>query len=346
MDLTLLLPGAPSQRPDGYVRCSELQLTDDIQADDLEPLALPALKDQIKNIIAGMNSDRALLQKAQATWPQANLFWHQDGENWSRQIESTIFQPASPAQPPDNTAPATPVSEQSASDTSKLVRDYFLRHAWGANKHRRDIEAIEVKAERLLERVPDLDRQLRQAQQSGERASELAEQLRAKLRQLGDSEAFSHWLEATLSENESRVSKHLKKVLEKSWENAKKQRAKFHANRNHKITTPALQLTPEGHPNALNNLSPCSSWNVLIDETGQHFDEQVENLGPNNKDVGKVVALALPETAELPALESGFHAYDESDARIEQILRNLTTQPVGIFGFSSQDRVAGRFSWL
>ncbi|WP_417533690.1 hypothetical protein [Marinobacterium stanieri] len=346
MDLTLLLPGAPSQRPNGYVRCSELQLTDDIQADDLEQLALPALKDQIKNIIAGMNSDRALLQKAQTTWPQANLLWHQNGENWSRQIEPTIFQPASPDQPSGNTVPVIPVSEQNSSDTSKIVRDYFLRHAWGANKHQRDIEAIEVKAERLLGRVPDLDRQLRQARQSGELASELTGQLQAKLRQLGDSEAFSRWFETTLGENEGRVGKHLKKVLEKSRENATKQRAKFHANRNHKITTTALQLKPEGHPNALTNQSVRSSWNILIDETGQHFDEQVESLGPNNKDVGKVVALALPETTELPPLKPGFHAYDESDARIEQILRDLTSQPVGIFGFSSQDRMAGRFSWL
>ncbi|WP_157890232.1 hypothetical protein [Marinobacterium aestuarii] len=318
---------------------------DDITANELEQLAALGLGAHIACIIAGMNSNNALIRKGSQLWPQAQLFHHQGAQTWSRQVDASHPPPAQ-APRPNRSAGDQNAADDANKRASGIVHTTFLRHAWGKDKFQKELQRLELEAETLIDKVANLDQKMRRAKRRGDAANALVAELYKKLGALGDSVEFEQWFDATVAKAEAPVAKHLRLELEKRREYIVTQQAKHQDNKNYSIRSPALRLRADGHPNALTNLNPAEHWTILVDETGQHFDQEVDALNESDKNVGKVVALALSEHCKLAALEPSFHATNESDARIEAVLRELTSQPVGIFGFSSQDRVSSRFSWL
>ncbi len=356
MDITILLPGAPSQRPHHYIKTAELQLGHEVHCTDLESLVASGLTRNVACIIAGLKTDVTLQESACRLWPEARFLHHLGDDRWSTERSSQVAADESKAAKSNGVAPQTEPQQPkrsaiNAADANKeagtIAYNIYLRHAWGASQNKAEIQRLMLQAEELSKDVSNLDQRIRKAIRDGETAYELGNELVKRLREQGaDSVEFKQWYEATKADCPSRVATHLHKLLGKQREHLQQQRAKTQHNATYTISTPPLIVSAEGHPNAITNLNPSPSWTVLVDETGKAFDNEVEELNLNHKDVGKVVALAIPQGVGLAPLGAGFHAVNESNARIERILSDLTAQPVGIFGFSSKDPVAGRFSWL
>ena len=98
------------------------------------------------------------------------------------------------------------------------------------------------------------------------------------------------------------------------------------------------------HPNCLRALKPSDSWTIYIDETGAEFDSTAEGSANSNQ-MGRVVALAVPNGVELPDC-SGFHAVDRTFSEVDEVLQRLLDAPVGVFGFSVLDTSARHRYWI
>jgi len=106
-----------------------------------------------------------------------------------------------------------------------------------------------------------------------------------------------------------------------------------------------VQMHDGQHPNSLHRQAPATHWRIYIDETGSVFDEQASALNPTDKDVGRIVALAMPASTKLPEL-GNFHATQASPAQVDNVLQTLLDARVGILGFSVQDSTARHSYWL
>jgi tetratricopeptide (TPR) repeat protein len=91
------------------------------------------------------------------------------------------------------------------------------------------------------------------------------------------------------------------------------------------------------HPNSLRHLKPSQQWTVVIDETGK-VEVDAVSFAYQNKNLGRVVALAIPQYAEkmLPPL-SGHHATTATDTNNDLVVASILKSEVGVFGFTIQD---------
>ena len=81
-------------------------------------------------------------------------------------------------------------------------------------------------------------------------------------------------------------------------------------------------------------LQPARKWTLLIDETGKVFDPDTPEHALEHREVGRIVALAIPGSVTLPALPHQWHAADSSLDDIDTHLQSLLSQPVGVLGFA------------
>ncbi len=71
--------------------------------------------------------------------------------------------------------------------------------------------------------------------------------------------------------------------------------------------------------------APSETWTVLIDETGERFDDD-EKGAP-----GRFAVLVVPNGCELPIFED-FHASESTPTQIDEVLQALLDRPIGVFG--------------
>ena len=81
-------------------------------------------------------------------------------------------------------------------------------------------------------------------------------------------------------------------------------------------------------------LQPSDKWTLLIDETGKVFDPDTPEHALEHREVGRIVALAIPGSVTLPALPHQWHAADSSLDDIDTHMQSLLSQPVGVLGFT------------
>ena len=98
------------------------------------------------------------------------------------------------------------------------------------------------------------------------------------------------------------------------------------------------------HPNCLRAQKPATSWTIYVDETGSEFDA-TEDLDAKPKQVGRVVALAVPESVKLADC-SDFHAVDRRFEEVDKVLQRILEAPIGILGFSIRDESARNRYWI
>ena len=82
---------------------------------------------------------------------------------------------------------------------------------------------------------------------------------------------------------------------------------------------------------AIQGLDPCSSWDLVIDESGCEFE-----IGATGAQLGKIVGLLVPGDCELPRLK-GFHAASALPEEVDQVVQTVLERPVGVFGISVSD---------
>jgi hypothetical protein len=98
------------------------------------------------------------------------------------------------------------------------------------------------------------------------------------------------------------------------------------------------------HPNCLRALQPADNWTIYIDETGSEFNPTIE-VPTNPGQIGRVVALAIPEGVELADC-GRFHASERTFAEVDAVLQRVLDAPVGILGFSVLDNTARHRYWI
>lgn len=337
------LPGAPSEKPQGLDALHHLVLLKTTTADQLAAMACDV--DGVKAVLAGKHTDTALIEVARQSWKQAQVYLFQGDRQWQLLAADKAI--------PELPVKASPRFDAGASEAEKQARDlawqYYLKHVWGEQKHQNQINQLKGAFKQLLSQNPELmylQRELDKAVREGREAHRLGNEL-ASLFQSGRSDTELHeWLDHSCKKAPKRIAAHLQRTFKKACERRQNTHQKIQQARGFKPSMPAVELTEQGHPNAIAHLQPSAQWTLLIDETGVEFGTEADALADTHRELGKVVGLLLPEGVTLPALPDKFHATDEPIDKIEQVLANLLQQPVGIFGFTSKDPVSGRYSWF
>jgi len=81
---------------------------------------------------------------------------------------------------------------------------------------------------------------------------------------------------------------------------------------------------------------PAAHWTVVMDETGESFDDG-DRGAP-----GKFAAILVPDGCELPVFEN-FHASESTPTDVDAVMQALLDKPVGVFGLTVAASNAKKF---
>mgnify|MGYP001942577008 CR=1 FL=1 len=238
----------------------------------------------------------------------------------------------------------------SMDDISKLPKEAFKYACWeDSAEHRRQLDEIRIIAQQNIGKQPDILNRIEGAIRRGIHSRNLKDQLAKKFNSGLSTEDLTDWTKK-VSADDPFIIHDLKIALKKHIE-----RQVNRAGKNSRTAISSPSYSPSisyvnvdnAHPNSLRSLEPSEHWQVVIDETGQYFNpDDMESLTPGDKQVGKVIALVIPEKVVLPALKDNFHATDETDSMVETAIGHIVDQPVGILGFSSKHQSFTPHSWM
>jgi hypothetical protein len=335
------LPGAPSEIPKGLEGLHHLALLKTTTAVQMQQIA--GSVSAVSAVLAGKNTPAELQDMAASVWPDATVYRYLGERQWSCGGEPKAVVAATA----DDTV--FDVSADAARDQAgKYVFEYYRLHSWGKDKQRVEIARLEGAFGVLLQQhseLQSLEEDLRKAASQGNEACRLIETLKQKLATEGEESARA-WLDRVGANTAQRIADSLTIALKKASKYKLKSDQKRQASKGFKPSIPAVMLENGRHPHAIQNLEPSPQWTVLIDESGTHFGAEVDQLGDADKDIGRMVALLLPQGCSLPPLKEGFHAAEEATDVIERVLADLMKASVGILGFTSKDSLTGRYSWF
>ena len=234
-----------------------------------------------------------------------------------------------------------------ASDTT-LLFDLFKYTAWGNTAdNRMQCERIEQQLQKRALCTPSLTKEMAKKRKKGEKARVLAEELQQRWNKDGDTAEFGAWFDAIKSSEGKWVSDYLDLKLKKAqtYKQRLAERSKAAAG-SYTSQLPPVALTDGHHPNSLRHLPPAAQWDILIDETGQYFDQKADDLAYTSNDLGRIVALAIPQGVKLPPLKSGFHATNETGQAVDNAVASLIAARVGLFGFTANDAGSQGIHWI
>tara|TARA_R110002072_G_C7974114_1_gene535142 strand:+ start:1964 stop:4207 length:2244 start_codon:yes stop_codon:yes gene_type:complete len=179
---------------------------------------------------------------------------------------------------------------------------------------------------------PGLPGRIQDAARDGKQAKSLVKTLEQKMK-LGESpEELRNWIAEACASQPGRVVKTVERTLDKNIQFRNRKRALRQKNQDFKISLPYTPIERGLHPQSLRALSPSKRWEVYIDETGNEFSLQAQSLDESDKNLGRIIALVMPEQTTLPLLGKSTHATELNHAEIEQLLKNLTQSNAGILG--------------
>ena len=90
-----------------------------------------------------------------------------------------------------------------------------------------------------------------------------------------------------------------------------------------------VQLPAVGHPNSILNLKPSKKWVIVSDETGTNFGNDAF-AAPSK--AGRYAFVLIPESAQLPKLNPGWHAVDKDLQSVLNVAKDLHQSGCGILG--------------
>ncbi len=92
------------------------------------------------------------------------------------------------------------------------------------------------------------------------------------------------------------------------------------------------------HQNFISQLAPDKKWTILIDDSREDFSQTVFNKKVNKKDdnKGRLVAVLVPSSVQLPDLPEGFHASQSLLADIRPAIDAILSSSCGVLGISAQ----------
>lgn len=92
---------------------------------------------------------------------------------------------------------------------------------------------------------------------------------------------------------------------------------------------PARIVSSGIHPNSILNLKPARRWTIVSDETGSVFDNSAFD---SKKDSGYYVFVLIPDYANLPELQLGWHAVNKPLKSLVSVGEDLAKSGCGIIG--------------
>jgi len=274
--------------------------------------------------------------KSQHTLQHAALLAHIAPPPHDLAKTSEVTPIASVTEPAQDVPAPTPIADE---HRKQLIQDVYLVYAWGKDDADRVLQEAKEQFPEQLDTLKELDK----AARHGQLASNLGNELKVKVQSGEDETAINTWIKSQKN-LPYRVKFHLEKTLKKLKERQKTQRAKFNQRRAFDITMPQYQLSAGVHHHSLRNLAPAQSWQIFIDETGTRFDQGALELSLKDINLGKILALVLPEQHNLPKLESPIHATDLPHLQIEGLFQQLMNSNCGIFGASVHDLTT--YNWM
>lgn len=140
------------------------------------------------------------------------------------------------------------------------------------------------------------------------------------------------------NDEKKQIRQHLRHCSNKRVEWHQQQNRKWQVH--HECSVPWVQLKGHPHPNSVRHLKPHSEWTILVDETGEEFEQT--HLESNARKLGKVVALIVPKGTHLPVLATNFHAVSAPHHEIDKALSVILQSPVGVLGITTRDTLARR----
>lgn len=260
--------------------------------------------------------------------------------------QETALEEESPAQDTEaSTSPTTPEAAFPAAKalSKKEIHDYeyalFNAYAYNPNHP----EVAEQKAARLLEEIKQyanvdvaLLNQFERVQKQGRHAVTMIKSLQNKI-DSGVSEAeLEEWVTKQEQSQSYYTRKRLRLNLDRALKFKKDKKANRQKNSEFEVSLAHVALHEGVHPQSLRALAPATEWNFYIDETGSHFSIDSQELNESDQKLGRVVALALPDYHNLPALKKPTHAIDLSHKEIQQLLKVLTQSHIGLLGATTK----------
>ncbi|MBK8972688.1 MAG: hypothetical protein IPM37_15650 [Hahellaceae bacterium] len=229
-------------------------------------------------------------------------------------------------------------TQASELSNKQLLWQSFLRASWGNQADfLRDAVAEAASREAISRGILN---NVRQHVRLGERAAEIWQEVHSLFNRTGQGKGDfdAQFAKILKSQKSNLIKSSLKHKLEK-------QRG-FASVKDAQLTVKHTTLKPvslrEGvHPSSLRHQAAQKHWEVLIDETGKSFGSEVDAMGIRDKDLGRIVALAVPVGQALPKLKVGFHAVDAPPAEVDKAVEAILENPVGVFGFTLKDAVPG-----
>lgn len=354
MSLSFLLPGAPEVIP---LNLSHSVLAWPIALDATHPAqireSLASVRPLPDYLLGGPNTPALFWLLASRQYPSAQSLWFDPNLGWwNLRTEQPWDANQTLAESASFSSKASVKFSQANLNTypdHKLLEQIFLQGAWGASQksdYQRRQDELKAEVDRRVQRNPQLLEKLACAQQEGDEAYQLELKLKQRLKREGMTPEVSAWLESLTAEHQPRVVKHLN-ICVSDWEKRQKDlQNRYKGNvRTYTSSLPQIQLIDGQHPNSLRHLAPSADWRILLDETGECFDEHSQALNPTDAKLGRLVAVALPQGVSLPPLNN-FHASERTLAEVDRALQQLLESGVGIFGFSVQDPETLASNWM
>ncbi|EKO3587256.1 hypothetical protein P0F03_003070 [Vibrio metschnikovii] len=225
-------------------------------------------------------------------------------------------------------------------DDNLLIKEAFKQAAWGLDNLERDRIMEEIEKEVRYRSLNNLGFAsiVADSVKNGQIAHLLARKYQNKLHKEGNSEQVQNWLERETVNRHDSIKYHLNICLEK-WQSYQ-ERVRTRSGRPLRIDIPPIHLNEHGvHPNSLRALAPAAEWDVLIDESGLYFDQKSLDNNVSSNQIGRFVAIAIPNNKQLPPLKVDQHAAGSDTEKLQQIVNNLLQSKIGVFGFAADDPV-------
>jgi hypothetical protein len=219
-------------------------------------------------------------------------------------------------------------------NTHEWINEVYKVHAWSKSDAERLLVQYLEQAEALSSAQPKLADELRKAARQGKRAAELTKELEQRLKNGESDESIKLWIQSLEGKEPKRALSYLPQKLKKDREHNNNKRQQRKENAEFRITLPYTKLVNNRHPQSLLAVKPSQQWTILIDETGTVFTGDAENMNESNKDLGRIIALAMPQNHKLPDLNNKTHAVDLNHHKVQELLSQIVNSPCGILGAS------------
>lgn len=179
---------------------------------------------------------------------------------------------------------------------------------------------------------PEPLQKLETAMRQGRHAVNLAAVLLKKINIGTPHEELQAWVDKQVESQSKRIGRHLQLTLDKALTFRENKKQQFQKNRGFNITLPYTQMQNGLHPQSLRAQKPCGLWDIYIDETGSNFSADASALNESDTTLGRIIALALPQSSKLQPLDAKTHAVDLSHSKIQDLLRDISSSKCGILG--------------